>query len=77
MPEFRPVTTIGDHRTLDESDLLLGYMDGFDGTPPPGSGHSRAYAHGWRNGMVDAGWMEPDEDYETLATAFCGLSLRH
>ena len=77
MSEFRPISTVRDYHTLDESDVFLGYMDGFEGAPPPGSGHSRGYFHGWRNGMIEAGFAEPDRAYETLAVAFREVAHRH
>jgi hypothetical protein len=69
MPEFLPVATIMDFQTLDEAEVLLGYMEGFDGSPVPGSGASRAFYHGWRNGMVDGGFAQPDESQRQLAAA--------
>ena len=79
MPEFPPVSTIEDFRTLDEAEVLLGYMDGFDGGPSPGSDRSRSYCHGWRNGMVDSGRCSPDDAQHALAAAFglLGSHLTH
>ncbi len=76
MPEFPPVRTIAEFRTLDEADVLLGYMDGFDGGAPPGSDRSRSYWHGWRNGMADGGRCGPDDAQRALAAAF-GLLGSH
>ncbi len=70
MSEFKSVASVADFRTLDESDMLLGYMDGFDGLPCPGSGRSRSFFHGWRNGMADAGHMERDGAQQALAEEF-------
>ena len=71
--EFVPVMTIRDFKTLDESDVLIGYMDGVEGIPHPGSGHSRSYWHGWRNGMVDSGRSNLDDVHRTLASSFQAL----
>ncbi len=60
MSEFMKVATAADLRTLDESEVLLGYLEGFDGSPEPGSDTSRSFYHGWRNGMVDAGFADAD-----------------
>ena len=76
VPEFPPVSTIEDFRTLDEADVLLGYMDGFDGAAAPGSDRSRSYWHGWRNGMVDSGRCSPDDAQHALAALF-GLLGSH
>lgn len=73
MAEFKPVLTVAEHRQLDESDVLIGYMDGIEGLPHPGSGHSRSYHHGWRNGMTDGGLACPDHDHRALAAAFRAL----
>ena len=79
VPEFLPVRTIEDFHTLDEAEVLLGYMDGFDGGAAPGSDRSRSYCHGWRNGMVDSGRCSPDDAQHALAAAFglLGLHLTH
>ena len=79
MPEFLPVRTTEDFHTLDRADVLLGYMDGFDGGPAPGSDRSRSYCHGWRNGMVDSGRCDPDDAQHALAAAFglLGSHLTH
>lgn len=61
MSEFVPVSTAIDFYTLDECEVLLGYLEGFEGGRPPGSTASRSFQHGWRNGLVDAGLVEADE----------------
>ncbi len=71
MSEFLRVRTAADFRTLDESEMLLGYMEGFEGSPPPCSGASRSFYHGWRNGMVDAGFADADDAQIELATELC------
>ncbi len=70
MSEFKSVATVSDFRTLDESDVLLGYLEGFEGGARPGSGFSRSFWHGWRNGMVDAGHAEADDAQLLLADEF-------
>jgi hypothetical protein len=72
MSEFLRVTSAADLRTLDESEILLGYMEGFEGSPQPCSGTSRSFYHGWRNGMVDAGFADADDAQVELAA-----ELRH
>ena len=70
MSEFKTVASIADFRTLDESEVLLGYLDGFDGLPCPGNSQSRSFVHGWRNGMADAGHARPDHAQMMLAEEF-------
>ncbi len=70
MSEFKSVATVADFRTLDEAEVLLGYLEGFDGGPPPGSDYSRSFCHGWRNGMVDGGHMDADEAQLALTGEF-------
>jgi hypothetical protein len=74
MAEYAPVRTVADFRQLDEGDILEGYLDGFHGSPEPGSDRSRAYWHGWRNGRTDAGFAEPDSAQQALAQEFALLS---
>lgn len=64
-----PVRTPSDFRSLDEGEVLEGYLDGFSGlelTPP----YSRSYLHGWRNGMIESERCPPDDAYIELQTAF-------
>ncbi len=76
MDVFEPVLTIEDFRTLDEGEILDGYMDGSVGAPCR-AGCSRAYAHGWRNGMVDSDRMPPDRAHATLEDAFMARRWVH
>lgn len=77
MAEFSPVQTIDDFRTLDDGEMLEGYLDGFHGEAAPDSSRSRSYWHGWRNGMVDNGRHPPDRADLALADAFLDLVPRH
>jgi len=70
MAEFQPVRTVDDFRTLDDGEMLEGYLDGFDGQATPDSTRSRSYWHGWRNGMVDSARYPPDQAYLALGKAF-------
>ena len=62
--------TIHNADLIDESDVLIGYMDGFSGAPAPGSDHSWSYRHGWRNGRLDVGCSLPDEDRASAELVF-------
>lgn len=66
------VRTIEDFRTLDEAEILIGYMDGMAGLSTV-HGMTRSYWHGWRNGVVDAGLVEPDEAQLELEADFATL----
>ena len=66
----RPVTTIEDFRTLDEGEILEGYLDGVHGNPPGRLDCSRSYWHGWRNGMIERGALPVDEATLSLRRAF-------
>jgi len=70
MPEFKPVATVADFSSLDDGDVLEGYLDGFHGGPIPNSSHSRSYWHGWRNGMVDSERQAADWAQEALKRQF-------
>ena len=77
MAEFSPVQTVDDFRTLDEGEVLEGYLDGFHGGAAPDSSRSRSYWHGWRNGMVDSARSLPDQAQLALAEAFLDPGVRH
>lgn len=66
MSEFRPITTLEDLLIQDEGEVTAGYWAGRRGDPEPGNLHSRAYWHGWRNGMADAGRVRMDRHQHTL-----------
>jgi len=70
MSEWKPITTLDDLLLQDEEEMTDGYWAGRSGAPEPGSLHSRAYWHGWRNGASDAGFREMDPDQIALRTAF-------
>lgn len=52
---------------LDESELVEGYRDGYNGEPEPGGNRSDTYYHGWANGAVDGKHREKDEHQAALA----------
>lgn len=70
MSEFRPVQTIQDFFTLDDGDVLEGYLDGVSGSAEPDSTRSRGYWHGWQNGMIESGRLPPTSAYVQLKNAF-------
>ncbi len=67
MVGHKVVSELADFLDLDESDMLLGYIDGYEGQPSPGPDHSRSFYHGWRNGRVDAGRATADAAQLALA----------
>lgn len=73
MQIFQPVETLVDFHSLDEGDVLCGYMDGLQGLPCELRQVSRSYWHGWRNGVVDGGFVEMDEAQSKLEAAFQSL----
>jgi len=73
---FQPVETVAEFRTLDEGDVLCGYLDGLSGTTCALGEVSRAYWHGWRNGLVDGGFAEPDSAQLKLDAQFARLGQR-
>lgn len=76
MSEFTPVFTAEDLDALDTEEIVEGYMAGLRGDGEPGSGHGRAYWHGWRNGMVDSGRASLDAAQAQLAHALYGPARR-
>ena len=69
-PNHPAVTTLADFRTLDEGEVLEGYLDGVHGGSSPEPERSRSYRHGWRNGMVDRGSLPPDDAMHALQHDF-------
>ena len=67
MSAFEPVRTLADLQTLDERDIIDGYMSAQRGGPEPGPNRGRAYWHGWRNRMIDIGALKGDEACWNLA----------
>lgn len=61
MANFEPVRTKADLETLDQADILEGYMSAERGDPEPGPNRGRSYWHGWRNRMIDMGVLPVDE----------------
>lgn len=65
--ERKPVSTVAELETLDERDILHGYLAGLNGRDEPGVEFNRAYWHGWRNGMRDKGRIPGDAAMAALA----------
>jgi len=62
-----PVETKADLETLNQDEILEGYLDGYGGELNCGDNRSRSYWHGWRNGRVDGGYAENDYAQMCLA----------
>lgn len=58
---FEPVRTRVDLQSLDEKDIVEGYMSAERGDPEPGENRGRAFWHGWRNRMMDLGVIPLDD----------------
>ena len=70
MNHWIPVYTLADLESLNTEEIMEGYRDGFANEPEPGNNRSRAYWHGWRNGMLDGHHREKDEAQAQLAHEF-------
>jgi hypothetical protein len=73
---FEPVRTKADLETLDEAEIVAGYLEARRGDPEPGPNRGRAYWHGWRNRMIDYGELPHDEAAEQLAHEVVGARRR-
>lgn len=71
MSEFTPVQTLEEFDHLDENEILAGYWAGIANAAEPGNDRSRAYWHGWRNGMVDGKHAQADAAQTALAQLMC------
>lgn len=65
--ERLPITRAAQLAALDKDEVMDGYLDGQRCTPTPDDTKSFSYWHGWRNGMVDAGYMNPTESQAALS----------
>lgn len=70
---FEVVRSVTDFRSLDEAEILIGYMDGMAGLVGA-EDMTRSYWHGWRNGALDAGFIEPDEAQLQIEAEFAALA---
>lgn len=68
---FEPVRTLADLESLDEAEILFGYLETKRGDPEPGPNRGRSYWHGWRNRMIDYGEIPPDDASRQLAHEVC------
>ncbi len=73
---FDAVRTVAEYRSLDEAEVMIGYMDGVAGLTGVADTMTRSYWHGWRNGAVDGGFIDPDEAQIEIETEFAGLAWR-
>lgn len=72
MSEFKEVATVQDLNNLDEKEMVAGYLAGINNDSQPGSDKSRAYWHGWKNGMCDKGRMVPTDIHRGLVMQIVG-----
>jgi hypothetical protein len=70
MTAHQPVATLAELDALDDDEVREGYLDGRAGEPEPGDNRSRAYWHGWRCGMTDAGRLEIDPAHRRLVADY-------
>jgi hypothetical protein len=70
-----PATDLRTLHALDPVEMIAGYEDG-RADFPCGDNRSRAYWHGWRNGMVDAGHLPADWASIALAKAYAAAGRR-
>jgi hypothetical protein len=61
-----PVSTEAELDALNSEEIVEGYYDGRNNEPEPTGNRSRAYWHGWRNGMADAGRIPIDDAMRAL-----------
>ena len=49
------MATLADLESLDDAEVLAGYLEATRDDPEPGNNHTRSYWHGWRMRMNDMG----------------------
>jgi hypothetical protein len=72
--KFAPVRTLADLETLDEAQMLEGYLEARRGDPEPGPNRGRSYWHGWCNRMRDYGELPHTEASMQLAGEYVASS---
>jgi len=80
MSEFKPINDVVDLALQDfcADDIQAGYMAGLVCAPEPiASYFSRAFVHGWLNGMVDGGHADMSEHQERLGDAYSSPQWIH
>ena len=75
MSVFAPVTTLADLNSLDQEQIIEGYLTAQRGDPEPGENRGRAFWHGWRCRMFDCGQLTPDAGHIRLVREYV-LSCR-
>jgi hypothetical protein len=63
---FAPIATLADLDTLDETEVIDGYMSAERGDPEPGANRGRAFWHGWRCRMMDLHEIPIDDVHRGL-----------
>lgn len=63
---MKPITTVEGLKSLNEGEIVNGYLAGFKGTPDY-TQRSNAYWHGYMNGQVDCGAMPISTEQRMLA----------
>ncbi|WP_086644352.1 hypothetical protein [Acetobacter sp. DsW_063] len=61
MVDLNLVKTANEFKSLNEGEILNGYLDGFYGGPKPGYDSSESYRRGWVDGRTDSGLEPADE----------------
>lgn len=67
---FAPVVTLDDLDSLDDEEMLQGYLSAERGDPEPGPNRGRAYWHGWRCRMMDYGEIGGGIEHQALVKAW-------
>lgn len=68
--KFAPVSTLSDLDSLDDEQMLEGYLSAERGDPEPGPNRGRSFWHGWRNRMIDLGELPSDDASRALAREY-------
>lgn len=65
-----PVTTLEDLDSLDQDQIVKGYMECRKEDPEPGANSDRGYWHGWCRRAEDNGEREITPEHRILARAY-------
>ena len=68
---YMPVRTVEDLKSLDEREMVAGYVLGLKGSPMP---PTRAMWHGWCRGQEDSGRKTIDRHQRQLVKLLCQIA---
>lgn len=76
MANFVPVTTLEELDSLNDDEIVEGYLSAERGDPEPGENRGKAFWHGWRSRMMDCGETPHNAAHQKLVNEWVDRHLR-